>query len=227
MIWYMNSLACSISLLANKRFDTGDMVCSISNSIHRDSFFVVRDLVKLSPIPINQQQFPFGNAQQNATWSCSGIIEVEVPPSFLDLPSPQVKSWEQPTADMTRHIQCIAETLSHGTATESSPTLHSEGYAFKENRKETLSSFWKSYSNMLKQTIKKKKKKNSWNSSLYFISVQFWIWKIIFYFWWHREDNHTKSCPVEIYFYRNYFTSAAIYFQMHAQSITEVLPVIP
>lgn len=70
------------------------MVCIFFffNSVHRDSFFVVRDLVKLSPIPINQQQLPFGNAQQNATWSCSGIIEVEDPPSFLDLPSPQVKS---------------------------------------------------------------------------------------------------------------------------------------
>lgn len=172
------------------------MVCIFFffNSVHRDSFFVVRDLVKLSPIPINQQQLPFGNAQQNATWSCSGIIEVEDPPSFLDLPSPQVKSWEQPTADMTRHIRCIAETLSHGTATESSPALHSEGYAFKENKQETLSSFWKSYSNMLKQTIRNKqtKKRNSWNSSLYFISIFRNELKIIFYFWRHREDNHTK-----------------------------------
>lgn len=133
------------------------------NSVHRDSFFVVRDLVKLSPIPINQQQLPFGNAQQNATWSCSGIIEVEDPPSFLDLPSPQVKSWEQPTADMTRHIRCIAETLSHGTATESSPALHSEGYAFKENKqKGDIVRFLKvifkhAKTNNQKQTNKKKK----------------------------------------------------------------------
>lgn len=87
---------------------------------------LVRDLAKLSPIPMNQQQFPFGNAQWNATCNCSGIIQVEVPPSFLDLPSPQVKSQAQPTADMTRHIQCIAETLNHSLPSESAPILHSK-----------------------------------------------------------------------------------------------------
>lgn len=76
-------------------------------------FVVVKDLVKLSPIPKNQQQLPFGNAQRNATCNSSGIIQAEVPPSFLDLPSPQVKSREQPTADMMRQIQRIAETLNH------------------------------------------------------------------------------------------------------------------
>lgn len=97
-------------------------------------FFVVRDLVKLSPIPLNQQQFPFGNARRNATCNCSGIIQTEVPPSFLDLPSPQVKPWEQPTADMTRHIRGIAETLNHGLATESTPIVPSEGLASTEKQ---------------------------------------------------------------------------------------------
>lgn len=97
-------------------------------------FVVVTDLVKLSPIPMNQQQFPFGNAQWNATCNCSGIIQAEVPPSFLDLPSPQVKSREQTTADMTRHIQCIAETLNHSLATESTPLLQAQGPVFEEKQ---------------------------------------------------------------------------------------------
>lgn len=81
---------------------------------------------------MNQQQLPFGNAQRNATCNCSGIIQAKVPPSFLDLPSPQVKSREQPTAGMTRQIQGIAETLNHGLATESTPLLQAQGPVFEE-----------------------------------------------------------------------------------------------
>ena len=35
---------------------------------------------------------------------------------------------------MTRHIRCIAETLNHGLAIESTPILHSEGLAFEEKQ---------------------------------------------------------------------------------------------
>lgn len=81
---------------------------------------------------MNQQQLPFGNAQWNATCNCSGITQAENPASFLDLPSPQVKSQEQPTADMTRQIQRIAETLNHSPATESTPLLQAQGPVFRE-----------------------------------------------------------------------------------------------
>lgn len=112
----------------------GCFTCSVQNCIYTGMFFVVvKDLVKLSPIPMNQQQLPFGNAQWNATCNCSGIIQAEVPPSFLYLPSPQVKSGE-PTADMTRQIQGIAETLNHGPATESTPLLQAQGAVFEEKQ---------------------------------------------------------------------------------------------
>lgn len=197
----------------------------VFRTVHTGMFFVVvKDLVKLSPIPMNQQQFPFGNAQWNATCNCSGIIQAEVPPSFLDLPSPQVKSLEQPTADMTRQIQRIAETLNHGLATESTPLLQAQGPVFEEKQTRRMR-VHVSQSYSFYPPIPAKANQTSENS-LYFSSA-LKTEDRTFYLWYHMQNKKRKEKFFKLSSKRFAFlelccTHSVTHFQTHSETVAQL-----